>query len=125
QTWRLGRLERRQGAELIDRAVAQAVADQKDDLLYHRPRLTSAVLYPAAGAKLIGGSGMTQPAGRSRAASGGKANLRRELARACRILAMAGQGDDIWGHATARVPGTDTFWMKPHKLGLEEVRSED
>lgn len=68
---------------------------------------------------------MTHPAGRSRAASGEKANLRRELARACRILAMAGQGDDIWGHATVRVAGTDTFWMKPHKLGLEEVRSED
>ena len=50
---------------------------------------------------------------------------RRELARACRILAMAGQGDDIWGHATVRLPGTDTFWMKPHKLGLEEVRSGD
>jgi L-ribulose-5-phosphate 4-epimerase len=68
---------------------------------------------------------MTQPAGRSRAASGEKANFRRELARACRILAMAGQGDDIWGHATVRVPGTDTFWMKPHKMGLEEVRAED
>jgi L-fuculose-phosphate aldolase len=38
---------------------------------------------------------------------------------------MAGQGDDIWGHATVRLPGTDTFWMKPHKLGLEEVRSQD
>ena len=50
---------------------------------------------------------------------------RRELERACRILAMAGQGDDIWGHATVRLPGTDTFWMKPHKLGLEEVRSGD
>ena len=50
---------------------------------------------------------------------------RRELARACRILAMAGQGDDIWGHATVRLPGADTFWMKPHKLGLEEVRSGD
>jgi L-fuculose-phosphate aldolase len=61
---------------------------------------------------------MRQPAGR-------EANLRQRLAQACRILAWAGQGDDIWGHATVRVPGTDTFWMKPHKMGLEEVRAQD
>jgi L-ribulose-5-phosphate 4-epimerase len=62
----------------------------------------------------------------SRAASGeGAADLRRRLAQACRILALAGQGDDIWGHASGRVPGTETFWMKPHKMGLEEVRSQD
>jgi L-ribulose-5-phosphate 4-epimerase len=51
--------------------------------------------------------------------------LKRTLADACRILAMADQGDDVWGHATARVPGTDTFWMKPAGLGLEEIRPED
>ncbi|OLC17509.1 MAG: hypothetical protein AUH29_01685 [Candidatus Rokubacteria bacterium 13_1_40CM_69_27] len=61
---------------------------------------------------------MRQPAGRA-------TNLRQRLAQACRILAWAGQGDDIWGHATVRVPGTDTFWMKPHKMGLEEVRAQD
>ena len=38
---------------------------------------------------------------------------------------MAGQGDDVWGHATARVPGTNTFWMKPAGLGLEEIRADD
>src|SRR5438876_2502774 len=54
-----------------------------------------------------------------------EAALKRRLVDACRILAMAGQGDDVWGHATARVPGTDTFWMKPAGLGLEEVRPED
>ena len=43
--------------------------------------------------------------------------LKRTLADTCHILAMAGQGDDVWGHATARVPGTDTFWMKPAAMG--------
>lgn len=69
---------------------------------------------------------MRQPSGRSRAVNGGSdANLRHRLAQACHILAWAGQGDDIWGHATVRVPGTNTFWMKPHKMGLEEVRPQD
>src|SRR5262249_29690644 len=54
----------------------------------------------------------------------GEAALRRRLAEACRMLAAAGQGDDVWGHATARVPGTNTFWMKPAGLGLEEIRPE-
>ena len=54
-----------------------------------------------------------------------EAALKRTLADACRILAMAGQGDDVWGHATARVPGTDTFWMKPAALGLEEINPDD
>src|SRR5215831_2216626 len=55
----------------------------------------------------------------------GEAALRRRLAEACRMLALAGQGDDVWGHATARVPGTDTFWMKPAAMGLEEVGTDD
>ncbi len=54
----------------------------------------------------------------------GEAALKSRLAEACRILAAAGQGDDVWGHATARVPGTNTFWMKPAGLGLEEIRPE-
>ena len=64
---------------------------------------------------------------KARKTKGGTAEaaLKRRLVDACRILAMAGQGDDVWGHATARVPGTDTFWMKPAGLGLEEVRPED
>src|SRR5919197_1021212 len=55
----------------------------------------------------------------------GEAALKRRLAEACRVLANFDQGDDVWGHATVRVPGTDTFWMKPAGLGLEEIRSED
>src|SRR5207245_9526998 len=54
----------------------------------------------------------------------GEVALKRRLAEACRMLAAAGQGDDVWGHATARVPGTNTFWMKPAGLGLEEIRPE-
>ncbi len=54
-----------------------------------------------------------------------EANLRRDLAHACHILAMGGQGDDVWGHASVRRPAADTFWMKPHRLGLEEVKPED
>jgi L-fuculose-phosphate aldolase len=55
----------------------------------------------------------------------GEAKLRQRLAEGCRILAMEDQGDAVWGHATQRVPGTGTFWMKPAGLGLEEVRPED
>lgn len=64
---------------------------------------------------------------KARKTKGGTAEaaLKRRLVEACRLLAMAGQGDDVWGHATARVPGTDTFWMKPAGLGLEEIRAED
>jgi L-fuculose-phosphate aldolase len=64
---------------------------------------------------------------KARKTKGGTAEaaLKRRLVDACRILAMAEQGDDVWGHATARVPGTDTFWMKPAGLGLEEIRAED
>jgi len=54
-----------------------------------------------------------------------EAGLKRRLADACRMLALAGQGDDVWGHPSARVPGTETFWMKPAGLGLEEIRPED
>ncbi len=54
----------------------------------------------------------------------GEGALKSRLAEACRVLADAGQGDDVWGHVTARVPGTNTFWMKPAGLGLEEIRAE-
>src|SRR5207237_8109243 len=62
---------------------------------------------------------------RSSARGSGQAALKHRLVDACRILAMAGQADDVWGHPSARVPGTDTFWMKPAGLGLEEIRAED
>lgn len=50
--------------------------------------------------------------------------LKRDLALACRILAANGQGDSVYGHVTARLPGWDRFWMKPAWLGLEEIREE-
>lgn len=65
----------------------------------------------------------TKAAGRQPGPS--EAELKRLLAQACRILAMEGQGDAAWGHATARLPGSDTFWMKPAGMGLEEVKAED
>lgn len=54
-----------------------------------------------------------------------EAELRRRLTEACKILAMEGQGDAVWGHVTVRRPGADTFWMKPAELGLEEVKPAD
>jgi len=41
---------------------------------------------------------------------------------ASRILAAAGQGDLVWGHASARDPGADgAVWIKAAGWGLEEV----
>ena len=54
-----------------------------------------------------------------------EANLKRRLVEASRILAMEGHGDLVWGHASVRAPGQDTFWIKPTGLGLDEVRVED
>jgi L-fuculose-phosphate aldolase len=51
--------------------------------------------------------------------------LRATLATGCRILAMEGHGDLIWGHLSARQEGTDRFWMKPGGLGLEEIGPDD
>jgi ribulose-5-phosphate 4-epimerase/fuculose-1-phosphate aldolase len=51
---------------------------------------------------------------------------RDRLVQACRILAMEGQGDHIWGHVTARVPGRpDLLFMKPATIGLEEIAPDD
>lgn len=58
-------------------------------------------------------------------ASTSEAELKRRLVEASRILAMEGQGDLVWGHASVRLPGHDTFWIKPTGLGLDEVRVED
>jgi L-fuculose-phosphate aldolase len=33
--------------------------------------------------------------------------------------------DTIYGHVSARIPDTEQVWMKPHTLGLEEVRPHD
>lgn len=52
-------------------------------------------------------------------------DVRTKVARACNILAAEGHTDTIYGHVSARIEGTDRLWMKPHTLGLEEVRGHD
>ena len=52
-------------------------------------------------------------------------DIRTKVARACNILAMEGQMDTIYGHVSARIEGTTHVWMKPHTLGLEEIRPHD
>jgi L-ribulose-5-phosphate 4-epimerase len=52
-------------------------------------------------------------------------DVRTKVARACNILAMEGHTDTIYGHVSARIEGTEHVWMKPHTLGLEEVRPHD
>jgi L-fuculose-phosphate aldolase len=51
--------------------------------------------------------------------------LKRDLALSCRILAANGQGDNVYGHVSARLPGWDRCWMKPAWMGLEEVTEDD
>jgi ribulose-5-phosphate 4-epimerase/fuculose-1-phosphate aldolase len=51
--------------------------------------------------------------------------LATKLALGCNILAMEGHSDMILGHVSARLPGQEYLHMKPHNLGLEEVRAED
>lgn len=52
-------------------------------------------------------------------------DVRAQVAQACNILSMEGHLDTIYGHVTARIEGTEHIWMKPHTLGLEEVRAHD
>lgn len=53
-------------------------------------------------------------------------DIRGKLAQACRILALEGQGDHIWGHVTVRVPGRpELLYMKPATIGLDEMGPED
>ncbi|MBI2371399.1 MAG: class II aldolase/adducin family protein [Deltaproteobacteria bacterium] len=47
--------------------------------------------------------------------------LRRQLALACRVVAMEGHNDAIWGHVSVRRPGEDVFWIKAAGMGLEEA----
>lgn len=52
--------------------------------------------------------------------------LRQRLAVACRIVAKQGMGDMIWGHISVRSPDDpNVILIKPHKMGLEEIRPED
>ncbi len=48
-------------------------------------------------------------------------NIQSLVATASRILAAAGQGDLIWGHASARDPDGRGVWMKAANWGLEEI----
>ena len=52
--------------------------------------------------------------------------LRAKLALGCRILAMMGHDDAIWGHMSVRDPNDPNhLWLKGHTLGLEEVQADD
>jgi L-fuculose-phosphate aldolase len=51
--------------------------------------------------------------------------LRVKLALACNILAMEGHSDVSLGHASARDPGAQQYWIKASGLGLEEVTADD
>jgi L-fuculose-phosphate aldolase len=53
-------------------------------------------------------------------------DLRAKLAQGCRILAMEGHADVIWGHLSVRDErDPSTFWMKASALGLEEITADD
>ncbi len=51
--------------------------------------------------------------------------LRVTLAVACNILAMEGHTDISLGHASAREPGAEAYWVKAAGFGLEEVTPDD
>jgi L-ribulose-5-phosphate 4-epimerase len=52
--------------------------------------------------------------------------LRAKLALGCRVLAMEGHGDVIWGHMTVRDPNNPAqLWMKASGVGLEEITADD
>lgn len=54
------------------------------------------------------------------------AELCHRLAVACQVLANEGLGDMIWGHASVRSQDDpNVVLIKPHKMGLEEIRPED
>jgi len=52
------------------------------------------------------------------------AGVRSEVARACHVLAAAGQGDLVWGHASRRDPDGRGTWMKAAGWGFDEVTPE-
>jgi L-ribulose-5-phosphate 4-epimerase len=52
--------------------------------------------------------------------------LLERLALACRIIAMEGHNDIVWGHMSVRDPESpEHFWMKGHEVGLDEITPED
>jgi len=52
-------------------------------------------------------------------------NLKEKLSMACRILAMQGHNDLIYGHVSALADSPGQYWMKGSGIGLEEVTIED
>src|SRR5204863_188564 len=50
--------------------------------------------------------------------------LTRDLGLACRVLAGEGQADNIYGHVSGRLPGSQVVWMKGAGVGLDEVREK-
>ena len=52
--------------------------------------------------------------------------LLEKLALGCRIIAMNGHSDIVWGHMSVRDPrDPQRFWMKGHEVGLDEVTPQD
>lgn len=51
-------------------------------------------------------------------------SLEREVVRAHRALAAAGQGDLVWGHAALRDPDGKGVWSKASGWGFEEITEE-
>ncbi|MEA2640160.1 MAG: hypothetical protein QOF51_1554 [Chloroflexota bacterium] len=53
-------------------------------------------------------------------------DLREKLATACRVVAMEGHGDVVWGHVSVRDPrDANQLWIKANRLGLEEITPDD
>jgi len=50
--------------------------------------------------------------------------VRQLVATSSRILAAAGMGDYIWGHASARDPQDRGAWLKQSSWGMEEVTAD-
>jgi L-fuculose-phosphate aldolase len=53
------------------------------------------------------------------------AELRRQVAIACRVIALEGYVDLTLGHVSAREPGARTIWIKRKGVALDEVQPDD
>jgi L-fuculose-phosphate aldolase len=51
--------------------------------------------------------------------------LRRQVAVACRLIALEGYVDLTLGHVSAREPGSRTVWIKRKGVALDEVEADD
>ena len=51
--------------------------------------------------------------------------LQEKLALACRVLAMQGHNDLIYGHVSALTETPQQYWIKGSGIGLEEVTEDD